>query len=135
MGRCYLYMKNHAKAAESFLLAWQKRPVRAESLYELSKMYRELGHNDISILYAEKGLKIPYPKNDSLFIDYNVYEYLFIEEISIAGFYAIDGKQKGKACMLKLLNMKDKIPENKYKLALSNAKFYGIDENFLNRLK
>ena len=134
MGRCYLKLKDYSKAAEAFMYAWDKHPIRAESLYELSKMYRELGKNNIAMLYADKGSRCPYPVNDSLFIDHNVYEYLFYEEISIAGFYVADGKQKGKAAVIKLLSMKDKIPEDKYKLALSNAKFYQINEATISKL-
>lgn len=134
MGKCYLKLKDYSKAGESFLYAWDLHPTRAESLYELSKMYRELGKNNIAMLYAEKGSRIPYPVNDSLFIDHNVYEYLFYEEISIAGFYATEGRQKGKAAMIKLLSMKSKIPDNKYKLAISNAKHYGITEDTINKL-
>jgi len=133
-GRCYMALKDHAKATEAFMLAFDKHPVRAEPLYELSKMYREKGKNQVAMLFAEKGLKVPYPTNDSLFIEYGIYEYLFLEEISISGFYAAEGKQKGKACVLKLLSMKDKIPENKYNLALSNAKHYGIDIEKLEKL-
>lgn len=135
MGRCYMYIKDYAKATESYLLAWDKHPTRAESLWELSKMYREQGKNNIAMLYAEKGLKIPYPHNDSLFIDHNVYEYRFYEEISIAGFYTgNDGKQKARAAMIKLLTMKDKIPEKIYNLALSNAKHYNLNEEMIKKL-
>lgn len=134
MGHCYISLGDKAKATEAYMLAWEKRPTRAESLYHLAKMYRLQGHNNIALLYALKGFQIPYPEHDSLFIDYNVYTYLFLEEISIAGFYCEDGKQKGKACILKLLSMKDKIPADTYNLALSNAKHYGISTELLAKM-
>ena len=138
MGTCYIQEKDHSNATEALLLAWDKRPTRSEPLYELSRMYREKGNNTLALFFAEKGSKITYPHSDSLFIQSNVYDYLLLEEISIAGFYCGDeGKQKGRACVIKLLTMKDKISADKYNLALSNAKHYGIDEalikNILNK--
>jgi glycosyltransferase involved in cell wall biosynthesis len=129
MGKCYLGLRETAKATECFLLAWDKHPTRAETLYELSKLYREKEKYKVSYMYAEKGFKIKYPENDSLFIVNSVYEYLFLEELYLTGFYnGPEGKQKGKACIIKLLSMKGKIPDNKFKLAVANAHFYGINE-------
>lgn len=128
MGRSYVSLNDLPNATENFMVAWEKLPTRAESLYELSKMYRNKGHYNIALMYAEKGYKIKYPVNDYLFIDYKVYNYLFLEEISIVGYYCGDeGKQKGKACILKLLSMKSDLPVNVYQLAINNAKHYGIN--------
>ena len=126
-GQCYKHLKDIPSAIDSYLKGWDILPIRSETLYEVSKLYREQGKNHLSMLFAEKGLKIQYPESCGLFISFKVYEYLFLEEVSIAGFYCgTDGKQKGKACIIKLLSMKDKIPESSYTLALSNAKHYGI---------
>lgn len=37
-------------------------------------------------MYALQGKEIPFPKNDLLFVDYHVYDYLFDYEISINAF-------------------------------------------------
>jgi len=135
MGRAYSSLNDLPKATEAFMIAWEKRPTRAESLYELSKMYRLKGHNNIAMMYAERGYKIKYPVDDNLFIDHKVYNHLFLEEISIAGYYCdMESKQKGKSCVLKLLAMKDKIPNSNYQLAVSNAKFYGITQETIDKI-
>ena len=38
-------------------------------------------------MYALQGKEIPFPKDDLLFVDYHVYDYLFDYEISISAFY------------------------------------------------
>lgn len=135
MGECYKKLKDEPHMVESWLIAWDINPERAETLYELSKFYREKGNNNIALLFAEKGSKVKYPENQSLFINYKVYEYLFLEEISIAGYYCgSEGQQKGKACILKLLTMKDKIANSSYSLALSNSKHYGITDELIKKL-
>jgi len=129
MGKCYIWMGNKAKATETLLFAWNKRPTRAEPLYELSKLYREMEQYTVAYFFADMGYRIKYPEKDTLFIVDSVYKYLFLEEIYLTGFYnGEEGKKKGKACMIKILSMKDKIPDSNYRLALRNAKFYGINE-------
>ena len=135
-GRCYEKMKDHPNAVYTFLQAYEHRPSRAESLYELSKLFRGMGKNNAALIYSLQGQSIEYPTQDSLFIEHNVYNYLFLEEISICGFYCgTKNKEKGKACVIKLLSMKDKISESSYKLALSNAKYYGLSEDIIDKFK
>lgn len=126
IGASYENMKEYQKAAGAYLEAWQKRPVRSESLYQLSRMYRLQAKNQLGLLFAIQGLKIPYPKDDLLFIDYRVYQYLLLEEVSINAFYVPDMKEEGIKAIHKLLSMKDSIPKSNYELALSNSKFYNI---------
>lgn len=70
-----------------WLEAWNLHPTRAESLYELTKYYREVGKNKLSQIYCDIGKKIPYPVNDLLFIKTAVYQYLFDYEESINAYY------------------------------------------------
>jgi len=135
-GHCYKDLGDVPAAIDSYLKGWDVLPIRSESLYEVAKIYREQGKNNIALLFAEKGLKIPYPKDCGLFISYKVYEYYFLEEVSIAGFYGgVEGKKVGKACIIKLLSMKDKISEYSYKLATSNAVHYGITSEMIEKFK
>jgi len=129
MGKCYQGLKDEAKATEAYLFSWNKRPTRAEPLYELSKIYRLQEQYAVSYFFADKGSRISYPVNDSLFIVTPIYEYLFLEELYLSGFYVSpEGKQRGKACLIKMLSLKGKVPLENYKLALNNSKHYGIDE-------
>ena len=70
-----------------FSKAWEYRPTRAEPLYQLARLYRLRSQNNIALMYALQGKEIPFPKDDLLFVDYHVYDYLFDYEISISAFY------------------------------------------------
>ncbi len=61
-------------AAGALLSAWQRRPTRAEPLYELARAYREQGSYDLALLFAERGLALPYP-SDVLFVHRWVYRW------------------------------------------------------------
>ncbi len=87
MGKCYLRLGDSAKGIETLLLAYNTRPQRAESLYEIVKFYREVGRQQTAMMFLEKAYKIPYPKDDVLFIHKDVYDYLLDYEYSILAFY------------------------------------------------
>lgn len=116
-----------ALAQYYYLKAWEFRPGRAESLYHLVEMLRLQGRNSLALTYAMIGKEIPYPKNDSLFIDYRVYEYLFDFEISIVAYYIEDKRQLGRSATRRLLKRKD-LPEWYRATVSRNAKFYELEE-------
>ncbi|MEO7398499.1 MAG: glycosyltransferase, partial [Ilumatobacteraceae bacterium] len=60
-------------AAGALLAAWQRRPTRAEPLYELARGYRERGAYDLAYLFADRGVHIPYPA-DVLFVHRWIHE-------------------------------------------------------------
>jgi predicted GH43/DUF377 family glycosyl hydrolase len=67
------------------LEAWQRRPSRAEPLYELAQAYRERGDFALALMFAERGLQIPYPP-DVLFVHRWIYDYgLLMERAFAAG--------------------------------------------------
>ncbi len=87
MGKCYMSIGDTAKGIEALLMAYNTRPQRAESLYEIVKFYREMGKQQIAMMFLEKAYKISYPKDDVLFIHKDVYDYLLDYEYSILAFY------------------------------------------------
>ena len=98
--------------------------------YKLTKEFPEFNKLDRKQFSVRDLYYILYDLRMSIIClgkNYSVYEYLFLEEISIAGYYCgKEGKDKGKACLIKLLSMKDKIPKSNYDLAIRNAKHYGV---------
>ncbi len=67
------------------LEAWQRRPTRAEPLFELAQAYRQRGDFALARMFAERGLQIPYPA-DVLFVHRWVYDYgLLLERAFAAG--------------------------------------------------
>ena len=71
----------------TWMAGYNIHPTRAETIYEISKYYREKGKNKIGMAFALLGKQIPYPKNDTLFIHTDVYETGLDYEISILGYY------------------------------------------------
>ncbi len=113
-----------ALAVTYFQNSWEYRPGRAEPLYQLAKMYRMKSKNNIALMYALQGKAISFPKDDILFVDYHVYDYLIDYEISICAYY-IQGKQHLGESAQKYLQTKIKqLPPNIARTVESNAKFY-----------
>lgn len=82
------------------LRAFDRRQHRAEPLYELAKHYREKPHSQAAAnMFAQAGLKIPYPSGDRLFVNRHVYTAGLREEFSITGFYSKDPKERREAFM------------------------------------
>lgn len=95
LAHCYKDKGDEAGFLREMLIAYNMRPSRAESLYDLAHYFREQdGKQRIAALFAEAGLSIP-RTNDLLFVSDFVYEAGLKEEFAIAGFY--DDRTKVKA--------------------------------------
>jgi glycosyltransferase involved in cell wall biosynthesis/predicted GH43/DUF377 family glycosyl hydrolase len=64
-----------ASGTPVLLDAWQRRPTRAEPLYELARLHRRNGDLAVAHMFATRGLEIPYPSADVLFIHRWVYDW------------------------------------------------------------
>lgn len=113
-----------ALAVFYFQKAWEYRPTRAEPLYQLARLYRLRSQNNIALMYALQGKEIPFPKDDLLFVDYHVYDYLFDYEISISAFYIPHKKHLGAVSQKYLESIKEEIPFHIANVVENNAKFY-----------
>ncbi len=61
-------------ATEVLLEAWERRPSRAEPLYELARLHRRRGRPSLAHLFATRGEQLPYP-TDVLFVHRFVYDW------------------------------------------------------------
>jgi tetratricopeptide (TPR) repeat protein len=86
-GLCLLHMGEPERAAGVLLEAFQERPSRAEPLHALARHYRERSCNQPALMLALRGLEVPYPAQDILFVARTVYEWELWEEIAISAFY------------------------------------------------
>lgn len=89
---CLKDLGNEAGFVRELLVAYNMRPARAESMYDLAKHYREKGMNAPAVAAAEAVLHLPLSK-DALFVNNYVYEVGLKQELSIASFY-VPGKKK-----------------------------------------
>jgi glycosyltransferase involved in cell wall biosynthesis/predicted GH43/DUF377 family glycosyl hydrolase len=77
--------RDFAAGVPILLEAWQRRPGRAEPLYELAQAYRERGDFALARMFAERGLQVAYPA-DVLFLHRWIYDYgLLMERAFAAG--------------------------------------------------
>ena len=108
--------------AHEFLKAFNLKPNRAEPLYNLARIYRMNGMPAAAFTYARMGLEIPYPENDILFIQDEVYRYGILDEVGASAFYA--GKPHvGYAACKKLLD-ENLLPPNEVGRVKQNLQSY-----------
>jgi tetratricopeptide (TPR) repeat protein len=123
--RCLLDLGDEAGFTRAALAAFDRRPHRAEPLYDLARFHRERGQNQVAVMYAEAGLTIPYPASDLLFIEDFVYRFGLREELSIAGFYSADPARRDNAfAVCDDLALDRSAPDHQRHLARSNLRFF-----------
>lgn len=123
-GRCYRGLERWSDFIRCALAAYQMRPSRAEPLYDLTRYYRERGEWVVAALFCERGMSIPYPAEDVLFVERHPYSVGFAEEYSIIGYYLDPARREigHKAC--KRLAETEGVPEATRDLARSNLVYY-----------
>lgn len=104
--------------------SWEYRPSRAEPLYHLARIYRHKTKNSIALMYALQGKEIPFPKDDILFVDYRVYDYLFDYEISICAYYNESKRYLGHSAQKRLESKMKQLSTDIAVSVESNSKFY-----------
>lgn len=102
IAKCHRELGNIPKFEEWMLRAHAYRSERAESLYELTKHFRETGQHYKAYQYAIMGQKIPM-STDSLFIETDVYKGLFDYEQSILDYYVKSNRYEGLQSSVKYL--------------------------------
>lgn len=104
------------------LIAYNMRPQRAETLYDLAKYFREKGLNAASVVFSEAGMKVPRP-DDTLFVSDYVYDTGLREEFSISAFYNPLKRRRGfEAC--NSVSLDPKVWEGSREQARNNLFFY-----------
>jgi glycosyltransferase involved in cell wall biosynthesis len=112
------------KTCQYFLSAWNYRPVRAEPLYQIARIYRLSGHPRLGYLFAKQAHSIPFPNQDILFLANEVWEWQVLDEIGSCAFYAGQFQDGYDACM-QLLN-ENKFPEEQRQRIMQNLEQYTL---------
>ncbi len=104
IGELYMDKGEEDKAIFNWIKAYETLPERSETLYKICNHYRNKGMNHSSFLFLKQGISIPFPKELVLFLEYPIYEYKFIKELSIIAFYINKRKEGLLACKHILLS-------------------------------
>lgn len=110
------------KTMQYFLSAWNYRPVRAEPLYQIARIYRLSGHPRLGHLFAKQALSIPFPQQDILFLANEVWEWQILDEIASTAFYVGEFQEGYDACMTLL--KENKFPETERGRIMQNLEQY-----------
>lgn len=120
IGEIHKIKGNLSKFEDWMQRAHAFRPTRTESIHKLAEFFRIIGHHYKAYHYTKIGLNTPYPKDDVLFIEGDVYRGKFDYEASILEYYVSQDKKRGtRASLNTFLN----IP-GLFGSVLSNLQFY-----------
>ena len=124
IGENYYNMRNFIKFEEWMQRAFEYRKERTESIFKLARFYREVGQHYKSYYYIKLAENIPFPKNDCLFIESDVYKGLFDYEKSVVEYYIHPEKCLRTTInfMLKMENLMNCVSNLKFSVKPLNAK-------------
>jgi glycosyltransferase involved in cell wall biosynthesis len=120
IGDLYNAMGNLSKFEDWMQRAHHFRPCRSESIYKLAELFRIKGDHYKAYHYTKLGLSIPFPKDDVLFIESDVYNSKFLYEASILDYYVHQNKKIGLRDSIQYLLKSGNHIQN----VISNIQFY-----------
>lgn len=119
---CLRAMDDEAGFIRNMLIAYNMRPTRMETLYDIAKYYREKGMNGVGLMFAEAGINRSIP-NDKLFVNEFPYITGLPEEFSIMAYYTPEKRKLG-AMVCDQLSLGLQHPEANRWTARNNMFFY-----------
>lgn len=95
IAQCWRELGNIGEFLRWSIAAYNYRPSRGESLYDVAKYFREEpASQTASLIFSEVGMKIPMP-TDLLFVNDFIYRQGFKDEFSICAFYVDNRRDDG----------------------------------------
>ena len=121
-GQCLIYLNQTTdKITEMLLKAYHVRPTRSESLYLLLRHCRETSNFYLGYMIGKFAQMIPFPAQDKLFVEPDVYTYKILDEFSICAYWCGKYQDSYKAsCRLLSENL---FPESSRTRILQNHQF------------
>lgn len=133
LGKCYEELGKKQTALNYWLLGYDYNPNRAECLYNAVRLLRCDGKTRLGYQLGLIAKNMPYPKNDILFVEPDIYHYWIYYELSICACYVGDFKLGYECCEKILLTN----PRNDIIVGttINNLQFYKQEAvNFLENL-
>ncbi len=107
---------------EKLLKAYDFRPCRAEALHIICRYLRTNNQQRAAYMFARAAAALPYPKQDILFIDTNIYKWMCLDELAATAFYVHDFKLGYQAC--DILLKEGRLPETEIERVKANKATY-----------
>ena len=107
---------------ERLLNAYDFRPCRAEPLHIIARYYRLNNKPRLAHLFAKQAASIPYPAQDILFIDTNIYKWMCIDEVAATAFYVREYALGQHCC--RLLLQENRLPPSEVERTKANLATY-----------
>lgn len=92
IGLCQLLNKNDTAAIESLHAAAHIRPSRIEPLYMIAKYHRDKNEHHTALYYFKNIVDAPFPKDDILFVNSEIYKIWRYAEMGISACHVNDKK-------------------------------------------
>jgi tetratricopeptide (TPR) repeat protein len=116
IGMMYMHLKEFHEMDYWLNKAFDFHPTRSEPLYHLTRYYRGTSQNYKAYHYYLKAKDVPYPVNDVLFVEKQIYDFGLKFENTILSYYV------GKDCLKITIDYMMQHLENQ-DICLSNLKF------------
>ncbi len=107
---------------EKLLNAYDYRPCRAEALHTIARYLRSQNKQRSAYLFARSAASLPYPTQDILFIDTNIYKWMCLDELAATAFYVHDYQLGWQAC--DILLRENRLPASEIERVQNNKKAY-----------
>ena len=121
IARNYKDLGDYAKMELWTERAYVNYPQRAEAIYMCMRHFMDIRSYEKAYYYYMKGVTIPYPVGDSLFIETAVYEGAFDFEYTVMYYYiSPDNRERGARPLIRYINQWPKQIKN----SLENIMFY-----------
>ncbi|MBM17482.1 MAG: hypothetical protein CL947_00255 [Epsilonproteobacteria bacterium] len=117
LAQMYEYLDNWDKALAYYIKAYSLRPTRVEPLVKLAEHYRSVGDFATGFLFAMRACMLPYPQEDTLFIDKVFYDYVRYDLLGIHAWY-VQEYEIGKKAVQKALLVQPDAPHLQQNLQL-----------------
>jgi hypothetical protein len=125
LGNIYESKDDWKNAFYHYFEGWNvSRNERGESLYQIINYYKNKLQHKTSYMFLKELLKLKYPSDHYLFIDYNVHGYKKYELLVIIAYYIGNIKAGLYSSQILLLNNKYKVDSHLKENIHSNLKFY-----------
>jgi len=105
----------------AYLAAYEYRPLRAEPLYEIALHYRLAEQYALAYAFAKLATEIPFPPEERLFINKQVYDYRAKDERAISAFYT--GRPQESFDLCRALLAEDRASEGERARIVKNRDF------------